>query len=313
MTFEPPKVPRAFFWRRMHSLTGLWLVIFLIEHLLTNSQAALFFGDDGAGFVRAVNMIKNLPYLPVIEITLLGVPIFIHMIWGIEYLRTGLSNSSRSDETTPSLPQYPRNKAYTWQRITSWVLVLTLIGHIVHMRFIEYPNSADKDGHHYYMVKLSLDQGLYTLADRLGVQLYDQNKIEVEKKLLQEIEITNGIQKLLMEQKKEQQKEWIEALESRSFDEGQVIAIASDFGTAELLMVRESFKMPVMIVLYTIFVLAAVYHGFNGLWTFMITWGVTLTQASQRLMRRISILLIVLIGFLGLAAIWGTYWINLRY
>src|ERR1700680_135924 len=84
--YQAPPIPKAFIWRRMHSLTGIWLVLFLMEHLLTNSQAALFIGEDGSGFVRAVNFLKNLPYLPVIEIVLLGIPLLIHGIWGIRYL-----------------------------------------------------------------------------------------------------------------------------------------------------------------------------------------------------------------------------------
>ncbi len=80
--YAAPPIPREFIWRRAHSLTGIWLVLFLIEHLFTNSQAALYIGDDGLGFVSSVNWLKNLPYLQVIEIFLLGVPFLIHGIWG---------------------------------------------------------------------------------------------------------------------------------------------------------------------------------------------------------------------------------------
>ena len=51
MTAATAVIPRAFIWRRLHSLMGLWLVLFLGEHLLTNSQAALWLGDNGKGFV----------------------------------------------------------------------------------------------------------------------------------------------------------------------------------------------------------------------------------------------------------------------
>jgi succinate dehydrogenase / fumarate reductase cytochrome b subunit len=95
-------------------------------------------------------------------------------------------------------------------------------------------------------------------------------------------------------------------------DQNQVTALSPNFGTAVLLMVRETFKSPLMIFLYTVFVLAATFHAFNGLWTFMITWGITLTAASQQLMRKCAVVLMVLISFLGLAAIWATYWINLK-
>ena len=75
-TYQAHRLPRAFIWRRLHSLAGLWLVIYIIDHLLINSQAALLLGNDGRGFIHSVNAIHNLPYLSVIEILVLGVPIF---------------------------------------------------------------------------------------------------------------------------------------------------------------------------------------------------------------------------------------------
>ena len=269
MTTEAAKIPGAFILRRLHSLTGVFLALYLCEHLLTNSQAALYIGDDGRGFIDAVNWIHSLPYLEVIEIGLLGVPIVVHMIWGILYLRTSMANSFSSNGTKPALSRYARNHAYTWQRITSWVLLVGLLAHVIQMRFIDYPSTVSENGKRMYAVQLVEDPGIRSLAKRLDFKVAEA-------------------------------------------DNGKVVAIAKDFGTADLLVVRETFKMPVMIVLYTIFVLAACYHGFNGLWTAMITWGVTLTQRSQKWMRLFAILLMVGVAFLGLAAIFGTYWLNLK-
>ena len=92
---------QEFVWKRLHSLMGLWLVLFLIEHLFVNSQAALLLGGNGKSFVDAVNAIHNLPYLPAIEIGLLGIPILIHMVWGIKILFTSKSNVSSSDGSKP--------------------------------------------------------------------------------------------------------------------------------------------------------------------------------------------------------------------
>lgn len=320
-------VPKAFFWRRMHSLTGLWLVIFLLEHLLTNSQAALWVGDDGHGFVRAVNFLHSLPYLPVIEIGLLAVPIIVHAYWGICYLRTGNLNSMSSDGSKPSLSKYSRNHAYSWQRITSWILLFALVGHIVQMRFMDYPVSAKVDGESHYMVRVGMDEGLYTLSNRLDVRLYNQQMIEVQRNKTEKLgessvagwlsflnfnEPESGKQ-MLQQQKTMQLIGFVEALEVKPLKKGQVIAVANEFGTAVLLSVRETFKSPLMLVLYTLFVLSACFHAFNGLWTFMITWGISLTSRSQMKMRWLANGLMVLIAFLGLAAIWGTYWVNLRY
>ncbi|MDP1879505.1 MAG: succinate dehydrogenase cytochrome b558 subunit [Parachlamydiaceae bacterium] len=318
--YQAPLIPSAFIWRKLHSFTGLWLVLFLIEHLLTNSQAALLIGDNGNGFVRGVNFLRNLPYLPVIEIFLLGVPFLIHGIWGIKYLMTSQSNSFPSDGSTPSLTEYPRNHAYTWQRITSWILLFGIIAHVVHMRFIEYPNSAQKGTQIDYMVPIMEDRGLATLSKRINFNILDSQQIDSFKNPnetminLSETPKENlSAEQLITLQSNKEEQNWIKALKKRPLQEGQVMAVTPDFGVAELLMVRDTFKSPLMIFLYTVLVLTACYHGFNGLWTFMIGWGITLTARSQQLMRTFATGLMILITFLGLAAIWGTYWINLTY
>jgi succinate dehydrogenase / fumarate reductase cytochrome b subunit len=338
------EIPRAFIWRKLHSLTGLWLVGFVIFHLFTNSQAALFLGTDGSGFIRSVNSIHELPYLPIIELAILAVPILIHGLWGIVYLRQAKYNSFGGGGEVPYLPEYPRNHAYTWQRITSWLLLVGIIAHVVHMRFIEYPLSAPRGiGEHgierSYMVRITEDKGLYTLSKRLGVELYDAAGIQKLEKRQNKSEVsvtTSGKLKeffsslgdlfkkedrlvaepskedLLSIQKKQMQSEWLETLQKKPLREGEVIAVSDNFGTAELLMVRDTFKMPVMIALYTLFVLATCFHSFNGLWTAMIAWGLTLTERSQRYMRVFTTLLMVVVAFMGLSAIWFTYWINLK-
>lgn len=329
-------IPKSFIFRRLHSFTGLWLVGYLIFHLIANSQAALLIGEDGHGFIKAVNEIHNLPFLPVLEVIVLGIPIFIHMLWGIEYVRGANYNSfGTGDGKKPYLPEYPRNHAYTWQRITSWVLLFAIIAHVVHMRFIEHPVKAKEGSQTVYMVRLDADEGLPLVAETLHVQLFDQERVQIHKEKLKGdsndqahplntiigsvVELfnqspPNPIKQtdLSKERKKQEQHAYVEALETLPLKPGQVIAVAPDFGTAELLMVRETFKMPIMMVLYTLFVLSACYHGFNGLWTAMISWGVTLSQASQRLMRYICVTLMIGVSFLGLSAIWLTYWVNLK-
>lgn len=326
-------LPRHFILSRLHSLTGLLIVIFLIEHMLTNSQAALFFNEDGAGFVRMVNFIKSLPYLPVIEIMLIGIPIAYHAVLGIRYAIQGKFNVHSKDGSSPSLP-YGRNIAYTFQRLTAWILLVGIIAHVAFMRFAIYPIHAQQGSATEYFVKLSMDQGLYTLTDRLGVVLYDQHAVEEKVKNLKEISLeieklhyalTQGntgesdqgyseqaaraYQKL---QALQLERDWIEKLAKRPIDAHHVIGASKDFGTATLLNVRDAFKSPVKIALYTIFVLAASFHGFNGLWTFMMTWGVMITRVSQKKALRICIIIMALIAFLGLISIYGTYLMNLK-
>lgn len=328
-------LPRAFVWRRLHSLMGLWLVLFLMEHLLVNSQAALLLGDNGRGFVEMVNSIHNLPYLQVIEFALLGVPILIHLVWGLKILFTAKSNANRSDGSKPSLPEYGRNRAYSWQRITSWILAVFLLCHVAKFRFIDYPLSLNEGTHSFYFVRVDLDNGLYTVASRLGVTLYDKAAVEKEEQKLGErraeaalIEAAQSYfdesskktnqfdsqRSIILDaaQKFQQKQAFVEKLGSLPLKSHQIVAVAPDFGTASLLAVRDTFKSPLYVTLYTIFVLCACFHAFNGLWTFLITWGVILRMTAQKRMVSVCLGIMLVIAFLGLASVWGTYFLNLK-
>ena len=340
MTIAVAAIPGAFIWRRLHSLAGLWFVLFLVEHLLTNSQAALWLGDSGRGFVDMVNMIHNLPYLEVIELSLLGVPFAIHMVLGVKYLFTAKRNCPKSDGSKPYLP-LARNYAYAWQRITSWILLFCLIGHVVKFRFLEYPDNIPVSGETHYAVKVSVDDGLYTLSDRLGVMLYDNAAIAREKAQLEgrsgeaallqvaeemkhpqemqwnglPIQEYDGQKAIIFDsaQKYQEKKAFVAALEKYSLPPGGVLAVAKDFGTASLLSVRNTFKYPIYIGAYTLFVLAACFHAANGFWTFLITWGWILKMAAQRAWTTVAAVMMAVLIFLGLAAVWGSYLVNLRY
>jgi len=320
---ERVKLPRPFILRRLHSLLGLWLVVYLFEHLLVNSQMALFFEDDGSGFVAMVNTIHSLPYLKAIEILLLGIPFVIHAVWGVLYARTGKSNSHRTNGTKPALPQYKRNSAYSWQRITSWLLIVGILAHVVHMRFMEYPIHVQRGDQKHYMARLTYDSGLSIAAQKLYVNLYNTDQILKREELLKE---KQGLLETLKENADEyvpddpyyktlnevmEEEDWVEAAEKKPLKQGEVLAVAPSAGAAFFLIVRQAFKNPLMVILYSIFVVAAAYHAFNGLWTFMISWGITLTRRSQKTMRAITTTLMAAVMFFGLISAWGTYWTTL--
>ncbi len=327
------QLPKAFIWRRLHSMAGFWFMLFLMEHLLVNSQAALWVGESGRGFVEMVNSIHNLPYIQVIELFFLGVPIFIHMALGVKYLFSAKFNSFPTSGKNPRLP-YERNHAYTWQRITSWILLFLVIFHVVKFRFLEYPTSVQTGSQTTYMVRVSIDPGLYTVADRLKTKLYSQNDLEKLNRELgdreqeqtlvdaaKEIEHSSRAYqhydaqtKLIVTSAKnwEERAAFIKKITGFSLKENEVVTASEDFGTATLLAVRDTFKSPIYVGLYTIFVLAACFHGFNGFWTFLITWGWILNMSSQKRMVKVAWGLIFITTFLGLAAVWGTYWVNLK-
>jgi succinate dehydrogenase / fumarate reductase, cytochrome b subunit len=266
-------LPAHFMKRRMHSLLGVWLSIFLLEHLFTNSQAALYFKDRGSSFVKAVNQIHDVPFLIVIEVIFLAFPFILHALWGIYYLRSSKQNSITLSKKEVSLPMYKRNRAYTWQRVTALILVPAIFLHVYHMRFYRYPVEEDQSGHPYYIVRVYDDKALPTVLSNLSGHSIPQ-----------------------------------ETLPSLKLSEGQILTSLPSFGAATFLNVRDTFKSPTMVLLYSIFVVAASYHGFNGLWTFLISWGITLTQRAQKYAKVATNLLMSIVMLLGLFSIWGTYW-----
>lgn len=331
MTTKLDTLPKAFIWRRLHSLTGLWFVLFLIEHLITNSQAALLLGDSGKGFIRMVNLIHDLPYLTVIEVCLLGVPILIHGIWGVKYALTSKANSVGGDGSKPHL-KYSRNRAYTWQRITSWILVVLLTLHIVKFRFLDYPSSVNEGSTPAYITKVSMDPGLYTVASRLDVKLYDARALDQMKEQgtgKGEEALVNAAREIRERgdgrynpqdaiildsaQNYEEKERLISALTSVKLKKGEVVVAAPTFGTASLLGVRNTFKSPMWVTVYTIFVLSACFHAFNGLWTSMLTWGWVVREVAQTRARKGAVTLMIIIAALGLCAVWGTYFWNLKH
>lgn len=313
----------TFIWRRVHSLMGFWLVLYLILHLLTNSQAALWIGDDGSGFVRMVNSLESLPYLHAIETIFIAIPFAIHIVWGVKRALSAKTNSHRSDGSKPSL-KYERNTAYTWQRLSSWILLFGVIGHVAQMRFADMPKKAMRDFREQSMVKLTFDGGLYTLSQRLGVTLYNADQIRAMKGGSVEQNLCFSLEKdgrfdpmqansMGQNQRLFEETKWIDTLSTYSLKPNEVVAVADSPGKAMLLMVRNTFKIPWMAALYTIFVLAAAFHAFNGFWTFLITWGAILSYRSQKSMIPVCLICAGGLAFLGLAAIWGSYWLNLRY
>lgn len=317
---------REFLMRRLHSLAGIAFLLFLVEHLFTNSQATLFLGDDGKGFIDQVNWIHSLPYLQVIEFSFIGLPLALHVWFGIERIHMAKINSIPSDGTAPSLP-LNRNIAFTWQRITSVLLIVGIGVHVYYMRFVKQPENVTYGVHNHFFVKLGVDSGLYTVAPRLDLMLFDKKMIDDAEAHLNEQSIQNPKGALFNapfynrqladtvkeERSLELEKELFHTMKGLNPAKNQVVAHTTSFGTAILMMLRDTYKSVWMCVLYSFFVVIACFHACNGLWTFAITWGVTLSERSRVVVRLFSNLLMTLLIFFGMACIWGVYWINLRY
>lgn len=314
------RLPRPFILRRLHSILGLWLVIYLCEHLLVNSRAAFFYADDGKSFISLVNKIHNTPYLKAVEIIFLGLPFLVHGIWGIKYALTSKPNAHRTNKASPELPQYKRNRAYSWQRVTSWLLVIAIIAHVIHMRFLHYPVIVEHGKESHYLIRTANGPGLKLVAEKLDVRLYDlqeinerKQQVDSQRKELEKIKEEGSLDENYYRKLNRYQNEraWVEGAEKKPLAKGELLADAPSAGAAIFLTVRETFTNPLLVILYSIFVIAAAYHAFNGFWTFMITWGVMLTRRAQRVFHKFTTLLMWIVSLLGLLAAWGTYWTTL--
>lgn len=277
-------IPAAFIWRRVHSLAGLGLVVFLFEHLIVNSQAAIWMGG-GHRFVYLVNRLHCIPCLHAVEISLIGFPLLVHMVWGCQRIFTAKANSLPSGGASPALQEYPRNHAYTWQRITSWILLIGIIAHVVQMRFLDYPKIAESDEGRKWIVSLTADERLPILAAQFGVEL-----VSAETIAKMDCREDSSLDRALREMR---------------LKKGELAAVSSTSGAAILLKVRDTFKSPWMAAAYTLFVLAAAFHAMNGFWTFLIAWGAILSMRSQITMSWVSYAGMALLVLLGCMAIWG--------
>ncbi|MDJ0625541.1 MAG: hypothetical protein QNJ31_04150 [Candidatus Caenarcaniphilales bacterium] len=124
---ESNKGNSDFLLRRLHSLAGLLpLSLFLVFHLSANNAAVK--GPEAFNFV--VDSLRSLPYLEIVEISILGIPILFHGLYGLiitpNFARTDLTNYSQS-----------KNWTYFLQRVTGVVIFLFIAVHIWQFRFNE--------------------------------------------------------------------------------------------------------------------------------------------------------------------------------
>lgn len=117
----------TFLLRRLHSLTGIVFGGYLIVHLIVN--ATLVEGvrsGNSSVYQIQVDKIHSLPFLPLVEWTLIYLPILYHAIYGMWIIATGQPNVGRYG--------YAKNWFYLLQRISALLLVLFIIFHVLGMK-----------------------------------------------------------------------------------------------------------------------------------------------------------------------------------
>lgn len=82
--------------------------------------------------------------------------------------------------------------------------------------------------------------------------------------------------------------------------------LAAAFGTeVNFDMMASILSSPVMLIFYIVGVLSAVFHFANGLWSFFISWGLTITPRSQQISTYVTMGIFVLLSIVALRAIFA--------
>jgi len=118
------RLSRTFILRKLHQLTGIMpLGFFLLEHFYTNSKAL----NGAADFNTAVKDLQSIPYILLIEIGGIFVPLIYHAVYGMVI----------TVEARPNNLYYPysRNWFYTIQRVTGVILFFFITFHVLNFRF----------------------------------------------------------------------------------------------------------------------------------------------------------------------------------
>jgi len=92
--------------------------VFLVMHLWTNANAL----SGREAYTEGVEEIQRIPFLPLVEIAGIGLPLAFHALYGVYIGWTGRSNTARYP--------YLRNWLYTLQRVTGIVAFVFILWHL---------------------------------------------------------------------------------------------------------------------------------------------------------------------------------------
>jgi len=113
----------GFYIRRLHSLLGVIpLGVFLIQHLLVNFTAT--YSEEAFNF--AAGIMGNLPFVIVLEIVIIYLPILFHGIYGVYIAFTSKNNVGRYGTY--------RNWMFLLQRISGVVAFIFIAVHVYQTR-----------------------------------------------------------------------------------------------------------------------------------------------------------------------------------
>ncbi|AXN37791.1 succinate dehydrogenase cytochrome b558 subunit [Peribacillus butanolivorans] len=75
--------------------------------------------------------------------------------------------------------------------------------------------------------------------------------------------------------------------------------------TVDFDMMAEIFSNPFMLGFYIVGIISAIFHFANGLWSFAVSWGLTVSPKSQKIMTYFTLIVFVLLSYIGVSAIFA--------
>lgn len=109
---------KSFYYRRIHSLLGVIPVgVFLLEHFLTNWQSTR--GHEA--FLGAVEFLHNIPFLLLLELFGIWLPLLYHGVYGLYRVFISKNNVGRYN--------YGRNYMFMLQRVTGVITFVFISWH----------------------------------------------------------------------------------------------------------------------------------------------------------------------------------------
>ena len=112
-------------YKRIHSITGIFFIGgFVVAHFINNSLAY-----NPKKLNELSESIHKNPLFPLVEITLIYIPLTLHMVIGSILLFKGKIDTRIKSET---------NYRYILQKLSAYIIMKTLLFHLLTIRFNEY-------------------------------------------------------------------------------------------------------------------------------------------------------------------------------
>ena len=152
-----------YLWHKLHSASGIFPIgFFLLQHLLANSYAL-----RGAGaYNDVIKVYGGLPFVAVLEIVVIYLPILYHSIYGIWITAYGQPNLGKY--------QYGRNWMYFLQRVSGVIAFFYIGYHVWNTSLQKYVLLWHHDPHpeqaiQYHAMSLQMADPLHFWIQAIGI------------------------------------------------------------------------------------------------------------------------------------------------